>query len=70
MPTLLRNSLLLLAVFAIVTAIASAAGAANLGTAMTFGQVAFALTLVALMLLGGRDSPSAADDSGADAPAE
>ena len=41
--------------FAIVTAIASAAGAVNLGTAMTFGQVAFAVVLVALMLRSPRD---------------
>jgi hypothetical protein len=36
--------------FAAVTAIAELAGAANLGTAMGFGQVAFALVLVALIL--------------------
>ncbi len=70
MPPLLRNALLLVAVFAIVTAIASAAGAANLGTAMTFGQVAFAIALVALMLTGGRESHAADEDSGADARAE
>lgn len=70
MPALVRNALLLLATFAVVTAIASAAGAANLGTAMTFGQVAFAIVLVTLMLVGGRDAQPADDDSGVDAPAE
>jgi hypothetical protein len=42
----IRDLLLLLAVFAIVTAIAALLGAANLGTALTFGQIAFAGTLV------------------------
>ena len=32
-------------VFAVVTALAAAFGAANLGTAMTFGQVAFILAV-------------------------
>ena len=32
--------------FAAGTAIAAAAGAANFGTALTFGQIAFALALV------------------------
>lgn len=49
---------LLVAVFAVVTGIAELIGTKNLGTSMTFGQVAFALTLVALMLKGG---PRAAD---------
>jgi hypothetical protein len=43
---------LLVAVFAVVTLIAEAAGAANLGTAMTFGQMAFAVTLVWLLTRG------------------
>ena len=41
---------LLLAVFAVTTAIAALAGAANLGTAMGIGQIAFAIELVALLL--------------------
>jgi hypothetical protein len=41
---------LLAAVFAIVTAIAELGGAANLGTATAFGQIAFAATLIALLL--------------------
>jgi hypothetical protein len=41
---------LLLAVFAATTAIAELAGAANLGTAMGIGQIAFAIALVTLLL--------------------
>lgn len=40
----------LLAVFLVVTAVAELAGAANLGTAMGIGQIAFTITLVALLL--------------------
>jgi hypothetical protein len=40
----------LLGVFAATTAIALAAGAANLGTAMGIGQIAFAIVLVWLLL--------------------
>jgi hypothetical protein len=36
----------LLAVFAVATAIAAALGAANFGTALTFGEMAFAVALV------------------------
>jgi hypothetical protein len=36
--------------FAFGTLVASAAGAANLGTAMSFGQLAFAGTLVFVLL--------------------
>lgn len=39
--------------FAVVTAIAELAGAANLGTAMGIGQVAFAIALVAMLLRSG-----------------
>jgi hypothetical protein len=41
---------LLVAVFAVVTLLALALGATNLGTALTFGQIAFAATLVWLLL--------------------
>jgi hypothetical protein len=41
---------LLAAAFAAATAIAELLGAANLGTAMTFGQLAFAATLIWLLL--------------------
>jgi hypothetical protein len=36
----------MLAVFAAVTAIAALLGAANFGTALTFGEMGFAVTLV------------------------
>jgi hypothetical protein len=36
----------LLAVFAVVTAIAAALGAANFGTALTFGEMGFVVALV------------------------
>jgi hypothetical protein len=45
-----RTILALLAVFVVVTAIAELLGAANLGTAMTFGQIAFAGALVYVLL--------------------
>jgi hypothetical protein len=48
--SLLRQVGILLAVVAVVTAVAELAGAANLGTALSFAQIAFALALVALML--------------------
>ena len=40
------NLLLMAAAFAVGTIVAEIAGAENLGTAMTFGTIAFALTLV------------------------
>ena len=45
-----RELLALLAVFAVVTAIAALLGAANFGTALTFGQFAFAGALVWVLL--------------------
>ena len=49
----LRTQLLvLLAAFAGATAIAELAGAANLGTAMAFGQMAFVIALVAILARG------------------
>ena len=41
--------LVLAAAFAGATLVAELAGAANLGTAMAFGQIAFAVALVATM---------------------
>ncbi len=64
MKPLLLKVATLVAVFAVVTAIASIAGAKNLGTAMTFGQVAFGLTLLALMVTSARPAArDAADDT-------
>lgn len=48
----MKSLALLIAVFAVVTAVAELAGAANLGTAMAFGQMAFAAALVALLVRG------------------
>lgn len=41
---------ILIAVLAITTAVAAAAGAANLGTALGIAQIPFTLALVALLL--------------------
>jgi hypothetical protein len=41
---------ILAAAFAVATGVAELAGAANLGTAMAFGQIAFVIALVALLL--------------------
>lgn len=53
---MLRDLLLLVGVFVLVSAIAGALGAANLGTALTFGTMAFAAVLVGIMLLRDRDA--------------
>jgi hypothetical protein len=47
---LLRAAAILIGVFVAVTLVAWAAGAANLGTAATFGQLAFLAALVWLVL--------------------
>ena len=51
---LIRQIALLLGVFTAATLLALAFGAKNLGTALTFGQIAFAGTLVAVLLLSAR----------------
>jgi hypothetical protein len=48
--TLPVQAALLLALFAVTTAVALLAGAANLGTAMGVGQIAFTIALVWLLL--------------------
>jgi hypothetical protein len=48
--TLPVQAAVLIGVFATTSAIALAAGAANLGTAMGIGQIAFAIVLVWLLL--------------------
>lgn len=50
MKTIVLPAAALLLLFVVVTAIASAAGAVNLGTAATFGQVAFGIGLVVFLL--------------------
>jgi hypothetical protein len=42
--------LIMLGAFAVVTAVAELLGASNLGTAMSFGQMGFALALVYVLL--------------------
>jgi uncharacterized membrane protein (DUF485 family) len=44
-----RDLAILAATFALATLLAEALGAANLGTAMTFGQLAFAIVLTGLL---------------------
>jgi hypothetical protein len=45
-----RDLVLVAAIFAAVTAIAEALGAANLGTAMSFGQIAFVIALTTVLV--------------------
>jgi ABC-type methionine transport system permease subunit len=45
-----RNLLLILASFVLASALAGALGAANLGTALAFGQIAVAITVVYVMV--------------------
>lgn len=44
---------IVLSAFTAATGIALVAGAANLGTALTFGQIAFAVALVAVLVRRG-----------------
>jgi hypothetical protein len=50
-PAVLLDLLILLATFVVVSAVAGLLGAANLGVALSFGTIAFAGVLVALMLV-------------------
>jgi hypothetical protein len=45
-----RNLLLIFASFVLASALAGALGAANLGTALAFGQIAVAITVVYVMV--------------------
>jgi hypothetical protein len=45
-----RDLLIVLASFVLASALAGALGAANLGTALAFGQIAVALSVVYVML--------------------
>ncbi|HEX6460413.1 MAG TPA: hypothetical protein VF032_15945 [Thermoleophilaceae bacterium] len=51
---LIKQIALLVGAFVIATLLALAFGAKNLGTALTFGQMAFAATLLAVMMLARR----------------
>lgn len=48
---MLRDLAILVGAFAAGSALAAALGAANLGTALSFGQIAFALALAWVLLL-------------------
>ncbi len=52
LPSVLARLAILVGAFAFGTLVAELAGATNLGTAMAFGQIAFALALVAVLLRG------------------
>ena len=47
-----RHALILVAAFGGGTLLAELAGASNLGTALAFGQIAFVLALVAVLVRG------------------
>jgi hypothetical protein len=47
-----RELLILLGAFALGSALAGLLGAENLGTALAFGQIAFCLVLVAVLVRG------------------
>ncbi len=49
---MIRPLALMLGAFVLATVVAELLGAANLGTALTFGQLAFAATLVAVLVKG------------------
>ena len=50
MPAVVADVLILAATFVVVSALAGLLGAANLGTALTFGTIAFAAVLMAILL--------------------
>ena len=50
MPRWAIDLLIMLGSFAVVTALAELLGATDLGTAMTFGQIAFALAVVFVLV--------------------
>jgi ABC-type methionine transport system permease subunit len=50
MSTVVRDFATMLGAFVLASALAGALGAANLGTALAFGQIAFAVSVVYVML--------------------
>jgi hypothetical protein len=50
LPFVMKQLAIATGAFAVTAAVAEAAGAANLGTALGFGQIAFALAVVGLLL--------------------
>lgn len=55
---MLRDLALSFAAFVAATLLAELLGAANLGTAITFGSIAFMGTIVGLILLRGPQAPT------------
>ena len=49
-PAMTRDLLIIFGAFALASALAGALGAANLGTALAFGQIGFAISLVYVMV--------------------
>jgi hypothetical protein len=49
-PSTARDLLVMVGAFAAASAIAAAAGAANFGTALAFGQIGFAAALIWVLL--------------------
>jgi uncharacterized membrane protein (DUF485 family) len=47
---MVRDLLIMLAAFVLASALAGALGAVNLGTALAFGQIAFALAVVYVII--------------------
>jgi hypothetical protein len=50
MPPVARDLLLIVGAFVLASALAGALGAVNLGTALTFGQIALALAVVYVLV--------------------
>lgn len=50
MSQTIKDLLLIVAAFVLASAVAGALGAANLGTALAFGQIALAITVVYVLL--------------------
>lgn len=50
MNSVARDLITMLGAFALASALAGALGAVNLGTALAFGQIAFAISLVYVMV--------------------
>ncbi|HYY22846.1 MAG TPA: hypothetical protein VE780_13310, partial [Thermoleophilaceae bacterium] len=67
-PGIRKELLVLVGTFLAATAIALLAGAKNLGTALTFGQIAFAAALVAVLLRPPWRRPASAGREGPPPP--
>jgi hypothetical protein len=65
---MIRDLATAFAAFVVVSAIAGLLGAPNLGTALTFGVIAFMATIVGSILLRGPESAPPGDAPAEDAP--